>query len=281
MKIYLAHHEPGRMGGGWKFQDNLATALPDNIGNYEESDIYFIAGASMVSREEVLQAKADGKKIVLRVDNIPRNSRNRGTAMSRMKDFADWSDLVVYQTIFARDLLHKFLQPKVYVIILNSCDQKVFHNTTNRGTSDSIAFLYARSSSDETKNWEMARSKFQLFDEEKRLTIVGKPLDPKIHEYNFDLFMDEQVRYLGEIHDRNSMAELYRNHDCLLYSFFNDACSNTLIEAISCGMVIVDCYGMLKTGGAPEVMSALDIYGIDYFSLSRMAKQYKEALEKL
>ena len=36
------------------------------------------------------------------------------------------------------------------------------------------------------------------------------------------------------------------------YSYFNDACSNTLNEALLCGLGVLDCYGMRRTGGAPE-----------------------------
>lgn len=267
------------MGGGWSFQDNLAKSLPQYMSGYEESDIYFIAGASMVSREDVLKAKEDGKKIVLRVDNIARNSRNRGTAMTRMKDFAEWSDLIVYQSNFAYKLLDKYLTPKSYTTIYNSCDQSIFNlDNLNR---DGSKYLYARSSSDETKNFEMARSKFQKVSGDKSLTIVGKPFDPKLHEYNFDFFMGEKVDYIGEIHDRQYMAHQYKTHDYLLYSFFNDACSNTLIEALSCGIEIMDCYKMVETGGTPEILHKFKVNGREYFDLPRMADEYKRVLEKL
>lgn len=277
MKIYIANHEPGRMGGGWTFQDNLAKSLSDLLSNYEDADIYFIAGASMVTRDEVQKAKDDGKKIVLRCDNVPRPSRNRGTSMTRMKDFAEMADLVIYQSKFSKELLNNFLNPKRNVIILNGCDLDMF----STGNKTAGTYLYARSSSDETKNWEMARARFQEVLFNKSLTIIGKALDPKVHEYNFDLFQGEQVRYMGEVTDRVSLADIYRNNEYLLYSFFNDACSNTLIEALCSGMIIIDCYGMLKTGGAPEIMDMFYQFGRPHFSLWRMGKQYQDAMEQL
>jgi hypothetical protein len=109
MKIYIARLELGRTGGGWSFQDNFYNGLKDHVtANIEEADVYFISSPSMVQRAEVQEAKAKGLKIVLRLDNAVRNSRNRNTGMSRMKDFAEWADLVVYQSEWAKDYLLPF-----------------------------------------------------------------------------------------------------------------------------------------------------------------------------
>jgi glycosyltransferase involved in cell wall biosynthesis len=279
MKIYLAHFDPGHVGGGWTFQSNLAKAMPDYISNYDDASIYLIAGASMCDLEEVQRAKDDGKKIVLRCDNIPRNSRNRGTGMDRMKSFAEWSDLIVYQSNFCRDLLNPYLEAQNYTVIYNATDQSIFNPAGRTGSKHK--YLYALSSDDETKNWEMARSAFQQLPGPKSLTIVGKPLASKISERNFDFFMGEKVEYIGEIQQSGNMAGVYKNHDTLLFSFFNDGCSNTLIEAVCCGMDIHDCYGMLSTGGSGEIMSIFKTVGAEFFSVPRMASDYKKALDKL
>ncbi len=293
MKIHLAHYEPARTGGGWSFQRNFAKAMKDNLSSYEEADIYFITSASMVTLDEVAIAVRDGKKIVLRIDNIIRNSRNRNTGMSRMKAIAELADLIIYQSKFAAKLLHNFLGPDPltmhdgrFEIILNAIDQDIF-NTNNRQESDEYRYLYCKYSSDETKNWEMARVAFQeITNPTKHLNLVGR-FDDKVAEYNFDFYQNESHRYFGLVEDPEYMASIYKQSDVLLYSYFNDACSNTLIEALACGLEIKDCYRMLETGGASEIMDkALDItsYGTfnkEYFSLPRMAGEYYEAMAKL
>jgi len=155
MKLYIAHGEDSKLGGGWSFIANAKKALADHLSSYEEADVYLIPSPSICSKEEVNLAKADGKKIVLRVDNIVRNSRNRNTGMSRMKHFSDIADLVIYQSEFAYELLQPFLK-KDGLVIHNSVDTEIFHD---RGrVEDTIAkFVYARVNRDETKNWEMAR----------------------------------------------------------------------------------------------------------------------------
>ena len=137
MKIYLPNYDKLALGGGWSFIANFRKAMGDTItDNYAESDIFFLPSASMVSREDVEQAKRDGKKIVLRCDNIIRNSRNRNTGMSRMKDFSDWADLVIFQSDFAEELLNPYLQTENYKVILNSVDENIF-NPKGRGDQES------------------------------------------------------------------------------------------------------------------------------------------------
>lgn len=289
MKIHLAKYDPNGIGGGWSFARNFAKIMKDNLSEYPEADIYFITSASMVSREEVIKAKQDGKKIVLRVDNIIKNSRNRNTGMTRMKDFAEWADLVVFQSNFAARLLNTYLEiPQNEfkgTVILNSVDQDIFnvHGRQDIDTfrPDARRYLFSKYSSDPTKNWDIARISFQEIKEpEKSLTLIGR-FEGGVEEYNFDFYQDEKVNYLGMITDPNSIAQIYKNSDVFLYSYFQDACSQTLIEAISCGLEIHNCYGMLSTGGAPEVMDRLKDRGRDYFSLARMGREYYEAMARL
>lgn len=280
MKLYLAKQEENRQGGGWSFISNLKKALPNYLSTYEEADIYFIPSPSMVSKEEVDQAQADGKKIVLRVDNIVRNSRNRNSGMSRMKRFSEQADLIIYQSEFAKDLLTPFLKLDG-PIILNSCDTEIFHDR-GRQEDTTAKFIYSRVNRDETKNWEMARYVFQQESYkrggEATLNIVGQ-FSPELVEYNFDFYQDEKYKYWGTMTDQASLAAIYRNSDYLIYTFWNDACSNTLIEALCCGCTIADPFNMAETGGAPEILhNFYEHGGAEYFSLERMGKEYLEAI---
>lgn len=282
MKVYIAHGEDNKLGGGWSFIANLKKAIPEHLSSYQESEIYFIASPSMCTKEEVDQAQSDGKKIVLRVDNIVRNSRNRNSGMSRMKRFAGQASLVIYQSEFAKDLLKPYIKVDGKVI-LNGCDQSIF-NRKGRTVDEMSRYIYSRVNRDETKNWEMARYIYQIESAAKKgnahLNIVGN-YSPELVEYGFDFYQDESYKYWGPISDPNLLADIYRNSDFLLYTFWNDACSNTLIEALSCGVNIVDPYNMCRTGGAIEIINAFVEKGPKHLSLQRMGKQYVKALEKL
>lgn len=279
MKLYIAHSDDNRLGGGWSWINNAKKALSEHLTSYEDSDIYLIPSPSICSKEEVDQAQSDGKKIVLRLDNIVRNSRNRNTGMSRMKRFAEQADLIIYQSKFAKGLLKPFIN-KDGVVILNSCDTEIFH-PNGRQEDTTARFMYSRVNRDETKNWEMARHIFQeessYRDGDAVLNIVGQ-FSPELVEYNFDFYQNEQYKYWGTIADAGTLANLYRNSDYLIYTFWNDACSNTLIEALCCGCLVADKYGMAKTGGALEILNKFYTKGAEYFGLDRMRKEYELAL---
>lgn len=268
MKVYIPNYQPKRIGGGWSFTDNFVKGMGDLITtDYAEADIYFIPSASMVQREDVKTAVRAGKKIVLRVDNAIRNSRNRNTGMTRMKDFAGFANLVIYQSEWAR----RFLMPytcKDGAVILNGVDTERF-NPDNRIESFEDNYLYVRSSRDEGKQWVMAW--YWFVNHEGLLEIAGR-FSPENLEYNFDFYNGERYIFSGE---RTDMPEVYKRNKYFLYTYLNDACSNTLLEARASGCEIIDVYGMLQTGGAPEIMACDDI------SLERMCEEYREALGAL
>ena len=277
MKIYLANSSQQKIGGGWSWIHNFRKGMGDLItDDYNQSDIYLVPSPTMVQREEVLQAKQDGKKVVLRLDNAVRNSRNRNTGMTRMYDFAHWADLVVYQSRWARDYLMPFLKVDGPVI-LNGVDIETF-KTGEKSWDETV--LYSRYNRDETKNWEAARywySQYQLKHKAAKLLITGQFSD-ELREGNFDFYNQEQFEYVGVL-DQKSMAKLYRICHKFLYTYFNDACSNSLIEALVAGCEIVGDEYYTSTGGAQEIIRQYMDQGREYFSIERMCAEYKNAIE--
>lgn len=283
----MARFEPNRTGGGWSFQDNLYSSLSEmdvEFTDYENSEIYFISSPSMVQRDEVKKAKSDSKKIVLRLDNAVRNSRNRNTGMTRMYDFAQWADLIIYQSSWAKDYLKPFLK-KDGIIILNGIDTKLFKPSSIPPHENAV--LYSRFNRDETKNYEVARYWFSRFAEkhsDARLIITGQ-FSNELREGNFDFYNQENFRYLGVL-DKNTMADVYRQCGKFLYTYYNDACSNTLIEALCSGCEIVGDKYYRNTGGASDILSvwnSADDFdkARRFFSRERMAMEYKEAMNEL
>lgn len=266
MKIALSNYDPNKTGGGWTFSNSFVKAMGDNIVPYEEAEIYFIPSPTLATHSEVEKAKQDGKKIVLRLDNAVRDSRNRGTGMSRMKAFSAISDLVIYQSKWAREFLYPFTK-KDGAVILNGVDKAVY-NGDNRLAEDDT-YLYVRSSRDEGKQWIMAW--YWFVNKAGRLEIVGRFSSENL-EYNFDFYNNEKYIFMGE---QRNMPDVYRRNKYFLYTYLNDACSNTLLEARASGCQIIDCYGMLQTGGAPEIMNCEDI------SLGRMIEEYEVELERI
>lgn len=264
MKCHILNYQPARTGGGWTAARYLYEGL--NCVDYHEADVILITGPTMASHDDVARAKSDGKMIVLRVDNAVRDSRNRGTGMTRMKSFCDIANLVIYQSQWAKNFLMPYTH-KDGPVILNGVDTKRF-NKDNR-TSPEDSYLYVRSSRDEGKQWIMAW--YWFVNNPGMLEIVGKFSGENI-DWNFDFYNGERFRFMGE---QSHMPDVYKRNKYFLYTYLNDACSNTLLEAVASGCTIIDVYGMLQTGGAPEIMNCSDI------SIERMVSEYKLALESI
>lgn len=132
----------------------------------------------------------------------------------------------------------KFKTPSV---ILNAADPEIFHSrgrvkfSRNRKTR-----LIASSWSD---NVNKGASVYQWLDEHLDLdrfefTFVGR--SPVVFK---------NIRMIPAV-DSYRMADLFRSHDIYLTASRNDPCSNSLIEALTCGLPAV----YLKSGGHPEIV---------------------------
>ena len=282
MKIYIPERAKSGMGGGFTFTSNIIKKLSnkvDFVSAPEYCDIYFIPGATLADRDEVVKVKGDGKKVVLRVDNIPRNSRNRNTGTSRLYDFAQIADEVVYQSEWAKKWVGPFLR-RDGVVIYNGADENIFNPKGLRINKEgSPQYLYSRYNRDETKMWERAWYEFQktfYINPKAHLWIVGRFGDGHVN-YGFDFFggAEQRYRYLGVIESQEEMAKIYRSSDYLIYSYAMDSCSNVLVEAIMCGT------GIMFFGD--EDNSAIEIMGVNpkELTLTNMGNKYLKVFESV
>lgn len=277
MKVAILNESKQQLGGGFSFIRNLSNSLDCLVDSPSVADIILIPSPTMTHPDTVEKLKAEGKKIVLRLDNIPRNSRNRGAGTTRMKAIADMADVVIYQSIWAKNYLEPFIK-KTGPVIYNGLDTGIFNPTGaakdfKHGDADKRVYLYSRFNRDETKGWERVWYNFQMITRENpnsKLVIVGQFSDD-LRQYNFDFFMGEDVEYLGVVNDPNEMAIIYRGCDTLLAPYFNDCYSNTIQEAMACGLELkVD-----RSGGTQELL----VNGV--ITNGYMAEKYLEVFNEL
>lgn len=275
MKIAIANDSGQTIGGGWSFISNLTKGLRKagvDIVSISDADIVLIASTSMVKKETVAEIKDKNKKLVIRIDNVPRNSRNRNTGTSRLKSFSQAADAIVYQSNWARSYLFDFIGREGKTIY-NGVDTEIFNENDRAKTSGSV-YLYSRFNRDETKNWELAWYKYQLIqrkDVHARLLIVGQ-FSPEQIEYNFDFFRGESFEYLGIIDKPENMADIYRTCDYLLATYYNDCYSNTYQEALACGCQLFEPD---MSGGTPELIKN----GV--ISLEKMTENYLQLFREV
>lgn len=243
MNIVLPNDSSQALGGGFSFRRNFLKGLLQHPGyftaeSWHDADVILVPSSTMVTKETWNEMRASSKKMILRVDNAPRNSRNRNTGSSFLKKFGREADAVVYQSEWSRNYLQPFIGASRHTVINNGVDTEIFNPKGERvDFHGQPTFLYSRFNRDETKRWETVWYRYQDIyrkNNKARLIIVGK-FSPENEAHNFDFFMGEKYQFLGIIHDAKDMAKIYRSCDYLFAPYFMDCYSNTYLEAIACG----------------------------------------------
>jgi glycosyltransferase involved in cell wall biosynthesis len=296
MNIFIANESKQKLGGGFIFIENFKKGSKDFariVDRWEDAHGILIPSVTMIKRQVIEQVRAYNrnkpehhKRLILRVDNMPKDSRNRGTAFSRMKDYGTWADDVVFQSGWAKDYVGGWLtrkhgvNPEKFHTIINGVDADIFNykdDPKQRGET----FLYTTFNTDENKRIDEALYDFhqrtvyaaQAGKKKPSLKLVGQ-FDKYRVEYGFDFFEDEQFHYRPPVGDRNEMAKVYRSCQYLYFPAFADAAPNTVAEAMACG-----CTPLLinKVGGTQEVV---DNYSKGVVTIQNMARKYCDLVRK-
>ncbi len=253
--------QSGQTGGGTTFTRNLKSAMPESVqfvNSMDEAELLFIAGPTLCDRDTVRAAKSAKKPVVLRCDNIPEDHRNRGTGISRMKDFAEAADLVVFQSEWSRYMITRIVGGSGPVIY-NGVDTKVFKPSAmgERPTT----FIYVKYSRNECKRFEEAQMLFREYvarvDKHAKLLVVGR-YDQELINYGLGFFAGEDVEYLGVL-EHARLADAYRRADVFLFPSFGDACPNVVLEAMATGLSVVHH----RWGGTRELVGQAGV-ALDY-----------------
>jgi glycosyltransferase involved in cell wall biosynthesis len=284
--VYIANKSQQKLGGGFIFLDNLrkgSNGICNFVDKWEDSHIFFIPSATMAVRDEAVAAKKAKKRIVLRIDNMPKDSRNRGTAFSRMRDFAQMADVIIFQSEWCRQYVGEYLEMSCKVnlskshVIYNGVDSEIFFHKDNPKTRGET-YIFTTFNTDENKRFPEAAYDFhQRHKKAKKegnslphLKLVGN-FSKDIVPYNFDFFDGEKVTYSPPIDNRKNMADAFRSCQYIYFPAFADAAPNTVSEAIACG-----CKVLLANpiGGTAEVIKS---FSQSIFTIQDMADKYLKA----
>ncbi len=271
IKVYIPNNSEMSVGGGWTFIRNLKKGLQNEVqfvDNPMVCDILFVNSASMTDWDDVETAYEMKKKIVFRVDNVPKRSRNkRGRIYDKMRRFGQIADIVVFQSEWAKLYAGYMVGTDHSIVIPNGVDYDIF-NTDDREVITGNRYLFVHYNRDENKRFPEAAYQFHMIHRDNKnasLTILGK-FSPELINADFDFFAGENYKYLPPVSDPKDMARIYKAHDILLFPAFADAAPNTVLEARACGMEVKL---VNEVGGTKEMLNKnLDI------SLERMCAEY-------
>ena len=260
IKVYIEGGEKYKnsCGGGFTFLRNLKKGLEGKVefvGDWKDCDIVFVFGITAIDKTRVHEAVNAGKKLVLRVDNIPRKSRNkRQSPVERLTEFGNKASAVVYQSKWCKEYAGFFIKNDNEVIINNGVDSEIFNSKSRN--SDGHTYLYINYNDNPNKRFDEAMYWYDMEsrqDPKAKLIIAGNA--PKIYiehpEYNWDLPTNAKVEYRGILDSPVQVASLMRECDYLLYPSFCEAYPNTLLEGMACG--VMPLY-LNNEGGSKEAL---------------------------
>ena len=252
MKIGIAYDiKEGPWGGG----NQLLKALRNELmrqGTYEEdldkADVVlfnsFPTGEERRFRQ-IYKLKKRGKRVLHRVDGPVSKIRNRDFDIDRLiYDFnAMAADGTVFQSDWSKTQNHKLGMSKneSETVIVNAPDPDMFN------TSDKPSLAPNGKTRLIATSWSPnPRKGFRFY------SYLDEHLDHSRYEMTFvgrSPVTFEKIRTLAPLASADLAAELKRHHIFITASS-NDPCSNSLIEALHCGLPAV----VLNDGGHPGIV---------------------------
>lgn len=247
--LRIPNNTRNEFGGGSTFLLNFFNHTANQV-LYEDTAYYdklFVANPMRAERYDFTQAKESGKQIIIRLDNIPEDFNNRGTAISRLKDFIKLSDKVVFQSKWAKQkyyLMFPEVQGKKHKIIYNGVDTELYK--PNKDGYKGITYLYVKSSRNENKRYPEVLEMYRIIyakDPTSRLILVGQFAED-LRNYNFGFYNGERILFLGAEQSITFMINAYAMSDILLFPAYADCSPNVVVEAMACGVVpVIHPYG--------------------------------------
>ncbi|MHA1304345.1 MAG: glycosyltransferase family 4 protein [Candidatus Heimdallarchaeaceae archaeon] len=289
MKVIIPCTTRTAIGGGMSFINNITKGAEGlfrvNHGLHDCGSVVLVPAPTLVTRDDFKRFK---KKcpVVLRVDGIPEDWRNRGTGWPRLRDYAKWSDEVIYQSEFVRDTVGKLLNRKG-VVIYNGIDTSVFKKEGPAMQMDlgkhSILYIHFRNDPNKRVDEVITRFRqYKLEHPDATITFVGAYPKNQFHWNGkndcgmLDWQEGEDWNYLGVIKDRQELAKIMRSHQYIAFPSFADPCPNSLLEALNCGCEVL---WPSDYGSTQEI---LDLWKKDYdFGLRKMTEEYYSVFKKL
>lgn len=249
MKAYIYYQmKDSAFGGANQFLKALKVFLvSQNVyaESIEEADIVLFN--SMIPYEEIFEAKYKypEKIFVHRVDGPCKLYNNmsdkRDDMVYRLNNIV--ADATVFQSEYSREKSLEMGCPrgKYETTITNACDKGIFYSNDNKESFVGRKLkLIATSFSD---NWKKGFKTYQWIDENLdfnryEMTFIGKA------PCTFN-----NIKHLSPM-DSKSLADMLRRSDIYITASENDPCSNSLIEAMACGLPVL----ALNSGGHPELV---------------------------
>lgn len=254
MKIHILYDFKNQpWGGGNQFLKALKKEFREKKTyeeNYQNANVVLFNGDPFGTEylfDEIFKLKQrhPEKIIIYRLDGPVSLIRGRGKEIDKIiKLFNDLLvDGIIFQSNWCRKRNKKLfkISAKYETMIYNAPDNKIFNKNDKKefNPKEKIKLIATSWSSNWNKGFEIYKYLDENLDFLKHeMTFVGNsPIEFK------------SIKWIKPISSER-LAKLLSKQDVFVTASQNDPCSNSLIEALSCGLVAI----VLNSGGHPELI---------------------------
>lgn len=249
MKINIWYElKDGPWGGGNQFLKSLRNyflRIGVNEENPEKADVILFNSHHDIEKLILFKKKFPNKILIHRVDGPIFKIRNKDILIDKIIYLSNnfFSDGTIFQSYWSREMNHKLGMKvnKNEVVVLNAPDPQIFNKDSKLSfKSNKKISLVATSWSD---NWRKGFGIYKFLDDNLdfskfEMTFIGNtPVE------------FSNILHIKPLNSRD-LAVFLKKSDIFLTASQSDTCSNSLIEALHCGLPAV----VLNDGGHPEII---------------------------
>ena len=247
MKIHILYNFQNQpWGGGNQFLKALKKEF-EGRGIYEDkpekADVILFNSHHNFKEVFKIKQKFPKKVFIHRIDGPLYLTRGKNKDLDEIiYKFSELTaDGIIFQSNWCREQNKKLfkISAKYITVIHNAPDGEIFKKQKKSFNQNKIKLIAVSWSSNWRKGFDIYKYLDDNLDYSKYdLTFVGNsPI-----EFN-------NIKCIKPVHS-NELAKILNQHDIYITASQNDPCSNSLIEALSCGLPAV----ALNDGGHPELI---------------------------
>ncbi len=259
-KVYIEYQfREGPYGGANQFLKSLKGYLESNnlyTQNKEEATYILLNHTNLSEDTLKLKRKYPEKIFIHRMDGPVSKHRKRSKQIDKQSFFLDkmLCNGTIFQSKWTQSSCEKIGYKKtgLTTVIHNAPDPAIFQK------KDSVGKANARKTKLIATSWSPNWNKgFDI------LEYLDKNLD--FERYDFTFIGNSPIEFKNikriEPLDSKAMALQLQDHDIYIATSKSESCSNSLLEAINCGLAVVardsGCYPEVVAGGG-EIASSLE-----------------------
>lgn len=254
-KVFIPFNLFNNIGGPATFMGNLKAELDNKGFKYQSKPLFAksIFFPISVSLKHIKIVKLFGGKIIQRLDGVyypEKNGQQYAQKNNSMQNiYQNYADYVIFQSQYSKNAVFQMFGEKPegsYSIIFNGVNTDIFKPVDSKKIHNKISFITTGS----FRGGDMLDPILYALDKlyETNKSIEFKIIGP-LNVVNKDEVLSKAYVKNMICTNQYDLAKQLNKSDIFLFTQLNPACSNSVLEAIACGLPVVG----MNTGSMAEL----------------------------